>query len=216
MDHAYWPPFDVRIRTERLELRPIHGEMIGEAIGLADRGIHDPAIMPFCVPWTDMALPERHWESVRHYHRVWAEFCPERWTLPFGSYLDGKLIGIQDLIATDFRILHTVTTGSWVGREFQGHGYGREQRVGVLAMAFDCLDAAVAITEAYADNAPSNSVTLSIGYEPNGESAAIRRGVADRLLHYRLTHEAWRQRRPQLPAVNFDGVEALLPILGLG
>lgn len=215
MRHPYWPPFDVRIRTPRLELRPIHGPLIAEALALADRGIHDPATMPFSVPWTDAGLPERHWDSVRHFHRVWAEFGPASWTFPFGSYLDGELIGVQDLLATDFLALQTVSSGSWLGREHQGQGYGKEQRVAVLALAFECLGAKFARTEAYWDNQPSNAVTRSIGYEPNGESVQTRRGVADRLLHYRLTRDAWQERRAQLPDVTFDGVDAVLPVLGL-
>ena len=215
MRHPHWPPFDVRISTPRLELRPIHGDVIDDVVALADRGIHDPATMPFSVPWTDTALPERHWESVRYYHRVWAEFSPEKWSFPFGGYLDGELIGVQDLLATDFVQLRTVSSGSWIGRDHQGQGYGTEQRVAVLALAFECLDARFAETEAYWDNGPSNAVTQRIGYERNGESVRARRGVADRLLHYRLTREAWDQRRSQLPAVTFDGVEAVLAMLGL-
>jgi len=189
--------------------------MIPEALALADRGIHDPETMPFSVPWTDVELPQRHWDSVRHYHRGWAEFRPERWSFPFGSFADGRLIGVQDLLATDFPTLRTVTTGSWLGREFQGKGYGKEQRVAALALAFERLGAQFAETEAYWDNEPSNAVTRSIGYEPNGQSVQSRRGKVDRLLHYRLTRDAWDRSRSSLPSVTFDGVDAVLPVLGL-
>jgi len=53
MASRYWPFFDLCLRTSRLVLRlPTDGELEGVA-HLAAGGIHDPAVMPFAVPWTD-------------------------------------------------------------------------------------------------------------------------------------------------------------------
>ncbi len=44
---------DLRLRTERLELRlPTDDELV-ELFRVAERGIHPPDEMPFAVAWTD-------------------------------------------------------------------------------------------------------------------------------------------------------------------
>ncbi len=57
MDATIWPFAALRIRTPRLELRyPDDDDLV--ALGhVAAEGIHDPAAMPFNVPWT-RAEPE--------------------------------------------------------------------------------------------------------------------------------------------------------------
>jgi len=48
-----WPLFGLTIRTPRLELRLPRDEDMAEALAVVDQGIHDPAVTPFHVPWTD-------------------------------------------------------------------------------------------------------------------------------------------------------------------
>ena len=186
-------------------------------VELADRGIHDPDTMPFAEPWTDMPLPQRHWDSMRFYFRRLADWTPDHWSLNFATYADGQLVGTQQLSATDFPERRVVSTGSWVGRAFQGHGYGKEQRVAVLTLAFDGLGARLAETEAFWDNGASNTVTRWLRYEPNGEGLAMRRNLADRMLRYRLSRARWNERRSRgdLPEITLEGVEACLPMFGL-
>jgi RimJ/RimL family protein N-acetyltransferase len=217
MTTPLWPLFDLVIRTPRLELRAMREvDMLG-LIELSDRGIHDPETMPFAEPWTDAPLPQRHWDSMRFFFRRWSEWTPENWKLSFATYADGELVGTQDLIAAHFLERRVVSSGSWIGQAYQGHGFGKEQRVAVLTLAFDGLGARQAETEAFWDNGASNSVTRWLRYEANGEGVAMRRDVADRLLHYRLTRVRWeeRRRRGDLPEIELEGVEAALPLFGL-
>src|SRR5207253_2975958 len=53
-----WPVFGIRIETPRLVLRPVQGDTIFQLADLAAQGIHDPALMPFMVAWTDLEAPE--------------------------------------------------------------------------------------------------------------------------------------------------------------
>ena len=48
-----WPPFGLRIRSERLLLRLPTDADITALIDVARAGIHPPDEMPFLVPWTD-------------------------------------------------------------------------------------------------------------------------------------------------------------------
>ena len=52
---SFWPLFDLVVRTPRLELRLPREEEFAAIVDLVDAGIHDPATMPFFVPWTDLA-----------------------------------------------------------------------------------------------------------------------------------------------------------------
>ena len=218
MPTPVWPLFDIVLRTPRLELRAAReADMLG-LVELADRGVHDPETMPFLIPWTDTPPPQRHWDSVRFYLSQWANWSPESWSLNFATYADGELVGTQVLSADGFGVRRCVSSGSWIGMEHQGEGYGKEQRVAVLSFAFDGLGAQVAETEAFWDNGPSNAVTRWLRYEPNGEGVVVRRDGSDRVLRYRMTRARWeeRRRRGDLPPVEIEGLEPAFPFFGIG
>ena len=46
-----WPLFRLRLRTPRLELRLARDEDLGALVESALAGVHDPAVMPFAMPW---------------------------------------------------------------------------------------------------------------------------------------------------------------------
>ena len=54
-----WPLFGLVLRTPRLELRLPSLERLAELGELAAEGVHDPAVMPFFVAWTDRPPAER-------------------------------------------------------------------------------------------------------------------------------------------------------------
>ena len=54
-----WPLFGLVLRTPRLELRSPSPEQLAALAELADDGVHDPATMPFLVPWTDLPPGQR-------------------------------------------------------------------------------------------------------------------------------------------------------------
>ena len=97
-----------------------------------------------------------------------ANWTPEKWWLNLAVERDGEFVAAQTITAEGFAVHRVVDTGSWVARRFQRQGIGKEMRGAVLAFAFDHLGAEVAESEAFLDNAASNAVSQSLGYEPNG------------------------------------------------
>ena len=65
------------------------------------------------------------------------------------------MIGQQDIDADGFAVRRVVSTGSWLGRDHQGRGAGKEMRAAVLHLAFAELGAERAETAAFADNPAS-------------------------------------------------------------
>jgi RimJ/RimL family protein N-acetyltransferase len=211
--HSLWPLFDLRLRTENLELRLPTDDDIAELVAVAKAGIHPPDKMPFAFAWTDAPSPELERNTARFFWSHRANWEPNAWTLPFGVFVDGRAAGVQDINAKDFAILRTVHTGSWLGSGFQGKGTGRLMRQAVLALAFDHLGAEVAESGAFLDNPASSHVSAAIGYERNGIFRLAPRGVAKDGQRFRMTLEGWRAR-PR-PVVEVDGLEGCLELFGV-
>lgn len=106
-----WPLFDLRISSSRLELRLVRDEDLPGVIDAALSGIHDPAVMPFSVPWTDAPREVLTRETAKHQWRIRSSVEPENWTLNFVVKHDGVPIGIQDVSSRHFPITRTVATG---------------------------------------------------------------------------------------------------------
>ena len=147
-------------------------------MAVAQAGIHLPDVMPFGIAWS--TVPSPAWERgfLQHHWGLRARWTPDAWQLNLMIELDGAPIGSQSIHAERFSVLRSVDTGSWLGREFQGKGYGREMRAAVLAFAFDALGARLATTEAFLDNLASVGVSRSLGYEENGRGSLAPEGVA--------------------------------------
>lgn len=214
MDPAIWPVTALRVRTPRLELRPVDLELALGLAELAAAGIHDPATMPFAIPWTDVAPPELQRNTVRHIFAVWSEFDARSWRLPLAVLAGGELVGLQDLRASDFPRLRLIETGSWLGRRHQGRGIGREMRAAVLHLGFAGLGARRAATCAFADNPASLAVTRALGYRPNGREWRLRRDEPAECLHFLMEREDWDAIRRDDITVEGLG-PALLGFLGL-
>ena len=211
---SHWPLYDLRLRTERLELRLPDAALLEELVDLVGLGIHPEATMPFGVPWTDTPSPQREREMVQHVLRSIAEWTPQSWVYRAVVTRNGRVVGSQDLVSVDFAACRMVRTGSWLGREHQGQGLGQEMRAAVLELAFAHLGALEAQSAAFHDNSASQGVSRRLGYEPNGSWLAPRRGRPDRMLGFRLTREGWqRHRRHQ---VTVTGVEDCLELFGAG
>jgi RimJ/RimL family protein N-acetyltransferase len=195
MGHALWPLYDLRLRTPALELRVPTEEELVALCRVARAGVHDPAYMPFTVPWTDQPSPQFEREFIKFHWGARAQWSPERWRLGLAVFHDGEPMGFQDLGADDFPVLREVHTGSWLGLAFQGHGYGKQMRAAVLHLAFAELGAVVATSSVFADNAASLAVSRALGYEPNGVGRKAPRGEPRDHLQLRLTRERWQARR---------------------
>ena len=202
---ADWPLYGLTLRTPRLVMRVVSDDDLAELVEVARRGIHDPAAMPFAVPWTDTAPDELAAVMLRHYWRQRAESTPQSWAVEFAVLADGRLVGIAELRGPDFRISRRVHTGSWLGREFQGSGLGTEMRCGVVMFAFGWLGATRAESAAFTDNPASLRVSAKLGYRPDGTEVVQRRpderAVDQRLL---LTPETFRAPDWTLRVEGFD------------
>jgi RimJ/RimL family protein N-acetyltransferase len=214
MGNDHWPLFDLAVRTPRLTLRYLDDDLAEQLVAVAARGVHDPAVMPFLVPWTDRPSPELEHDAMRFYWQTRASVRPDSWNLQFAVILDGQVAGACDVGAEHFATLRQFTTGSWLGREFQGQGLGKEFRTAALTLGFDGLGAEFALTGMWHDNHASLGVTESLGYEYEGRRRALRRTVADELLGYRMTRAHWETIRRD--DITLSGVERARAFLGIG
>ena len=208
-----WPLYALRLTTGNLELRYPREAELPAFLEIVENGIHPPDEMPFGIAWTDEPTPARNLASYQWWMGSRGRWSKDDWALTLAVFEDGRPVGFQDLRAEQFLVYRTVSTGSWLGREFQGRGIGRLMRQAVLALAFDHLGAEVAETEAFLDNPASNRVSLAVGYEPNGFGRLAPRGVARQTQRFRLTREAWRSR--SRPEVTVEGLGEALAMIGL-
>jgi RimJ/RimL family protein N-acetyltransferase len=182
----YWPVFGLRLATPRLSLTPIRDDDLVETLDVILSGIHEVSRMPFALPWTDVPRDELVANTLRYYWTARGANTPAKWSVPFIVRLRGELVGMQDLMGTDFAVTRTVSTGSWLGAAHQGKGIGAEMRSAVVQFAFDHLRAERADSGAFTDNAASLRVSEKLGYFPDG-TAIIRRRPGERAVEQRLT-----------------------------
>jgi RimJ/RimL family protein N-acetyltransferase len=214
MRSEHWPLFDLIVRTPRVELHYPNDDDVHALAELAARGIHDPTVMPFLFPWTDVAPPLQQRNTLQHYWSIRAQWQPSAWDLPFGVWADGALVGVQSAGAKDFPTLRTAGTGSWLGHSYQGKGLGTEMRAAILHLLFAGLDAVAATSGAFIDNPTSHAVSAKLGYEDNGSEYVIRRGERAQIRHYVLTRERWERQQPRAD-IEIVGLENCREMFGL-
>jgi RimJ/RimL family protein N-acetyltransferase len=208
----HWPLYDLRLRTERLELRlPTEAE-IGALCEVAAAGIHPPGEMPFGVAWTSKPNPGFEREFVQWHLKQRADWTADAWSLELAVFLAGQPIGSQALAARNFATFRTVSTGSWLGIGHQRQGFGKEMRGAVLTLAFEDLTAEVATTEAFLDNPASAGVSRALGYRSNGTGSIAPEGVARETERFRITRADWTGR-PR-PIVAIEGLDACRAMFG--
>ena len=131
----------------------------------------------------------QHWWGAR------AHWSVDDWGFTGAVFVEGRPVGVQGMFAKKFRIVRSVESGSWLGKEYQGRGLGREMREAMLHLAFAGLGAEEAISGAFEDNAASLAVSRSVGYVENGEGRMSRREESARMIRFRLDRRTWEQRR---------------------
>lgn len=214
-NREWFPVWGLRLRTSRLELEPLRESRFDEACELIDRGIHDPSWMPFEVPFTDLPSPRRELEAIEFWLGCWAGVSAQGWRLPFAVCLDGSMIGVQDLAASGWQERRLVETGSWLGRDFQQQGFGREMRAAVLHLAFGHLGAQVAESTAFEDNVASRRVSEALGYVESRKRVASRRGEPAVQVVFAIHRSSWKGSPAGGQRVAATGVdERLLAQLG--
>lgn len=169
----------LRLRTPRLELRVPTVDELRRLYRVAADGIHDPAEMPFEVPWTD-SLNEPDFLA---YHLERRELV---------AFLDGEPVGVQSVKVED----GVAVTGSWLGARYQGRGLGTEMRAAVLTYAFDHLGAAVARSGALAGNEQSLGVSRKLRYRVVGSRTFAPRGAPVEHTDVELLREEFRSPVP--------------------
>jgi RimJ/RimL family protein N-acetyltransferase len=207
-----WPLFGLRIRSKRLVLRlPTDVDLLA-LLDVAKAGIHPADEMPFGVAWSVEPSPAFERGFVAHHWVSRGGWSVDDWALNLLVESDGQSIGSQSIVAKAFAVHRTVDTGSWLGRAYQGHGFGKEMRSAVLAFAFDGLGARYAESSAFLDNAASNAVSRGLGYEDNGRGALAPQGVSRETQRFRMSAEGWRSR-PR-PPVTIDGLDLCRELFG--
>jgi RimJ/RimL family protein N-acetyltransferase len=202
-----WPLYSLCLTTPRLQLRPPTDDEYVSVCEVAERGVHDPGTMPFSEEWTDAPGGELTANAFRFLWHTRADWTPQSWHLEFAVFLDGQPIGMKGIWADQFAITREFATGSWLGRAYQGQGYGTEARAAVLHLCFRYLGARWANSQAYEDNMPSRRLNERLGYHEDGFDIRVRRGQAARWMRYRLAAHDWVGRHGldgQITVAGFD------------
>jgi RimJ/RimL family protein N-acetyltransferase len=213
MAHPLWPLFDLRLREGDLELRLPNDTEIAALCAVAREGVHDPATMPFIVPWTDKPSPSFEREFAQHHWGQRARWSPADWSLELAVFLDGKPIGAQAISAKRFSLQREVRTGSWLGQRYQGRGIGKRMRGAILPLAFEGLGARIAHSGAFEGNERSRGVSAAFGYDENGKVMVAPRGLPlwEHLLL--LTRERWAEHASD--KTELEGLDTCLDCFGI-
>src|SRR5258708_16593058 len=107
---------------------------------LARAGIHPPDEMPFGVAWSTLPSPAFERSFMQYHWSTRATWSPASWMIDLIVMVDGVIVGSQGVRSTEFSVLRTIGTGSWLGRAYQARGFGKEMRAAVLGFAFDGLE----------------------------------------------------------------------------
>jgi RimJ/RimL family protein N-acetyltransferase len=208
-----WPLFDLRLRTPRLELRLPADDDLLELMRVAREGVVEEGQTFFAVPWHELPSPAFERQFLQHCWASRGSWSPTNWNLGLAVVADGQPIGIQDVMARNFSVRKTVATASWLGRAYQGRGYGTEMRAAVLALAFEGLGAELAESGYFTGNAASAGVSAKLGYVDNGEDICAvghERAVERRL---KVGRDTWRR---DLVSVTIEGLDPCLKLFGVG
>jgi RimJ/RimL family protein N-acetyltransferase len=209
----HWPLFGLRLRTPRLELRLPSLADLDELAGLAAAGVHDPAVQPFGVPWTDVPPDQRARNLLQFHLGQLGAWSPQDWTLNLVVDSGGTIVGTQGISGRDFAVLREVNTGSWLGQRYHRQGIGTEMRAAVLHLAFAGLGAEYATSKAFTDNAASLGVSRKLGYVFDGTYRQVIRGKPATQQRLRLDRAGWRAHRTT--EVEITGLAECLPDFGL-
>lgn len=193
--HEIWPLYGLRLTTPRLELRLPGLEELAELAAVAGNGVHEDGAMPFSFPWSDAAPDQRARATFQHLLGTVAAWRPQAWALSLAVRHEGRVIGRQDLMATDFAVTGEAETGSWLGLPHQGRGLGTEMRAAALHLAFEGLGARSMTSAAMTDNPRSLGVSRRLGYRDDGITTASVQGRPRTLQRLRVDRADWQAHR---------------------
>ncbi|MGC4746209.1 GNAT family N-acetyltransferase [Micromonospora sp. DT201] len=193
---AMWPVLGMRVQTPAVELFVPDGEALVHVARLAAQGIYDPQnqYLPRTPVggWEDVDPPEAERRFLRYYWAAFADWRPDRWNILLAAKVGSDIVGVQEIGAQDFALTRTVSTGSWVGRQYQGAGHGTAMREAVLHLAFAGLGAERADTAAWTTNRASLGVSRALGYRLNGTTTRAAEGRRLEQVNLTLSRSDWR------------------------
>lgn len=172
-----WPLFGLRLRTPRLQLAPVRDADLPELVEAAVAGVVDEDLAGHGMAWPIGTPDEVRRRVVQYQWRQRADLTPASWAVQLGVRFEGRIVGVQDVVATEFATSRAVTTGSWLTRDAQGRGVGTEMRAAVLLFVFDVLGAEVAMSGFIEGNAPSAGISRRLGYRHNGRERLVVEGT---------------------------------------
>lgn len=208
-----WPLFGLRLVTGDLELRLPTDEDLAALAEVAAGGIHAPEATPLPAPWTDRPAGELQQSFLQYHWRTRAEWSPEEWDLSLAVIHGGEPVGVQSVSASQFAVVRSVTTGSWLGSTFQAQGIGRRMRTAVLALVFDHLDALEARSSAFAQSPGSRGVSEILGYREDGTEFVAARDEALTCIRFVMELDVWRAQPPH--DVEVFGLEPCREMFGV-
>ena len=130
MPHPHWPLFDLEVRTPRLTLRYVDDIPRRRARDAGREG--DPRPVDDAVR-RSRGPTSSHRELERQAFRFWwgcrADTSPAKWNLILAALVGDTVVGTTSIGTSEFAVTRTFETGSWLGREYQGHGLGKEMRL---------------------------------------------------------------------------------------
>jgi len=207
MSH-HWPPFELTLRTPRLELRLPTDDEIGAMVDqLLEHRIHGEEEIPFTTAWALADRDELPTSFLQFHWSQRANWKPESWNWVAFAFIEGQPVGCQSIGARDFAAIRSVSSGSWLLPHYQGQGLGQHMRAAVLTLAFDHLEALEAHSGARVGNSPSMGVSYRLGYEDNGIARMSFGGQIAEEHRLRLTAERWQQHRPDIE-IDVTGLDA--------
>jgi RimJ/RimL family protein N-acetyltransferase len=131
-----WPVMGIKVRTSAVELSVPDQDTLEALARLASEGIYDPQnhYLPRTPVggWEDVDPREAERRFLRYFWASFADWRPDRWNLLLAATSDGDIVGVQEIGAQHFEVTRTVSTGSWIGRRYQGAGHGKAMREAVL------------------------------------------------------------------------------------
>jgi RimJ/RimL family protein N-acetyltransferase len=183
-----------------LTLRVPDDDDLVDLAELGAAGVHAGGTMPFSVSWTAVEPPFQQRNTLEYFWTQRTTLQRDLWNLTLVAVVDGKVVGTQGAFAKEWKVTRTAETGSWLGREFQGQGIGKEMRLAVLHLVFDGFGADQALTAAYEDNPASLGVTRALGYRPLHTERVAREGE--------VAHQCWfSMDRDGFAAIRRDDIE---------
>ncbi|MFG2783844.1 GNAT family N-acetyltransferase [Streptomyces prunicolor] len=159
----HWPLTQLTLTTPDLVLRVPDDDQLDDLAQVAADGVHPPGAVCFPQSWASGTPAETARNVVQDHWWARGDWSEDNWRLLLAVLHDGQVIGQQNLSARDFRITREARTGFWLGRRFQGHGFGTQMRAAALHLAFASLGAERVTPTAFADNTASRRASEKFG-----------------------------------------------------